>query len=227
MEQFFSYIIGLGAAVMMPILFTVLGLFMGIRFGKAMKSSDFTKDINEYWSQLTEPAARTVTVSIYIDRVRVFPRNIGAYSDLGMIDCYYRPGVSVLGFCIDKYAAAVSAWSSPFMTATYRAGSTKPEYSLLYNPFQSLPSNVDDCELYWNGVSNKARCQYDTSSVDLSIADISPRYDSTNIYYDNLWADAGWNDSPAAVYSWLTNGSPNASELNRLTIYNDVGEFVK
>lgn len=38
MEQFFSYIIGLGAAVMMPILFTVLGLFMGIRFGKAMKS---------------------------------------------------------------------------------------------------------------------------------------------------------------------------------------------
>ena len=38
MEQVFSYIIGLGAAVMMPILFTVLGVCIGIKFGKALKS---------------------------------------------------------------------------------------------------------------------------------------------------------------------------------------------
>lgn len=38
MEQVFSYIIGLGAAVMMPIIFTVLGVCIGIRFGKALKS---------------------------------------------------------------------------------------------------------------------------------------------------------------------------------------------
>lgn len=38
MEQIFSYIIGLGAAVMMPIIFTVLGLCIGIKFGKALKS---------------------------------------------------------------------------------------------------------------------------------------------------------------------------------------------
>ncbi len=38
MEQVFSYIIGLGAAVMMPILFTILGLCIGIKFGKALKS---------------------------------------------------------------------------------------------------------------------------------------------------------------------------------------------
>lgn len=38
MEQVFSYIIGLGAAVMMPILFTLLGLCIGIKFGKALKS---------------------------------------------------------------------------------------------------------------------------------------------------------------------------------------------
>ncbi|MFA6592384.1 MAG: PTS transporter subunit IIC [Bacteroidales bacterium] len=38
MEQFFSYIIGLGAAVMMPILFTILGVCIGIKFGKALKS---------------------------------------------------------------------------------------------------------------------------------------------------------------------------------------------
>lgn len=38
MEQFFSYIIGLGAAVMMPVIFTVLGLCIGIRFGEALKS---------------------------------------------------------------------------------------------------------------------------------------------------------------------------------------------
>ena len=38
MEQVFSYIIGLGAAVMMPVLFTVLGVCIGIKFGKALKS---------------------------------------------------------------------------------------------------------------------------------------------------------------------------------------------
>lgn len=38
MEQVFSYIIGLGAAVMMPIIFTILGFCIGIKFGKALKS---------------------------------------------------------------------------------------------------------------------------------------------------------------------------------------------
>ncbi len=38
MEQVFSYIIGLGAAVMMPIIFTVLGVCIGIKFSKALKS---------------------------------------------------------------------------------------------------------------------------------------------------------------------------------------------
>ncbi len=38
MEEVFKYIIGLGAAVMMPVIFTVLGLCIGIRFGDALKS---------------------------------------------------------------------------------------------------------------------------------------------------------------------------------------------
>lgn len=38
MEQVFSYIIGLGAAVMMPIIFTVLGVCIGIRLGDALKA---------------------------------------------------------------------------------------------------------------------------------------------------------------------------------------------
>ena len=38
MEQVFGYIIGLGAAVMMPIIFTVLGFCIGIKLGKALKS---------------------------------------------------------------------------------------------------------------------------------------------------------------------------------------------
>ena len=38
MEQVFGYIIGLGAAVMMPIIFTVLELCIGIKLGKALKS---------------------------------------------------------------------------------------------------------------------------------------------------------------------------------------------
>ncbi len=38
MEAVFSYIIGLGAAVMMPIIFTILGLCIGIPFGRSLKS---------------------------------------------------------------------------------------------------------------------------------------------------------------------------------------------
>ena len=38
MEQIFAYIIGLGAAVMMPVIFTILGLCIGIKFGDALKS---------------------------------------------------------------------------------------------------------------------------------------------------------------------------------------------
>ncbi len=38
MEHVFSYIIGLGAAVMMPVIFTILGICIGIKPGKALKS---------------------------------------------------------------------------------------------------------------------------------------------------------------------------------------------
>ncbi len=38
MEQVFSYIISLGAAVMMPVIFTVLGVCIGIKLGDALKA---------------------------------------------------------------------------------------------------------------------------------------------------------------------------------------------
>ena len=38
MKEAFAYVIGLGAAVMMPIIFTVLGVCVGIRLSKAVKS---------------------------------------------------------------------------------------------------------------------------------------------------------------------------------------------
>src|SRR5574344_547168 len=41
MEQIFSYIISFGASVMMPILFTIIGLCIGMNFGKALKSGLF------------------------------------------------------------------------------------------------------------------------------------------------------------------------------------------
>lgn len=37
MEQVFGYIIGLGAAVMMPVIFTLLGVCIGIKFGDALR----------------------------------------------------------------------------------------------------------------------------------------------------------------------------------------------
>ena len=38
MKEIFGYIVGLGAPVMMPIIFTILGVCIGIKFGKAVKS---------------------------------------------------------------------------------------------------------------------------------------------------------------------------------------------
>lgn len=38
MEEIFKYIIGLGAAVMMPVIFTILGICIGIRTGDALKA---------------------------------------------------------------------------------------------------------------------------------------------------------------------------------------------
>ncbi len=38
MENVFSYIISLGASVMMPIIFTIIGLCIGMKFGKVLKS---------------------------------------------------------------------------------------------------------------------------------------------------------------------------------------------
>lgn len=38
MQSIFSYIISLGAAVMMPVIFTILGVCIGIKFGDALKS---------------------------------------------------------------------------------------------------------------------------------------------------------------------------------------------
>lgn len=38
MEQVFAYILSLGAAVMMPVIFTVLGVCIDIRLGDALKS---------------------------------------------------------------------------------------------------------------------------------------------------------------------------------------------
>ncbi|MBR1871234.1 MAG: PTS sugar transporter subunit IIC [Kiritimatiellae bacterium] len=38
MKEVFAYVIGLGAAVMMPVIFTVLGVAVGIKFSKALKS---------------------------------------------------------------------------------------------------------------------------------------------------------------------------------------------
>ena len=65
MEQVFSYIIGLGAAVMMPIIFTILGVCIGIKFSKALKGRRRNllaylqkKDINRYRALIAELGLR-------------------------------------------------------------------------------------------------------------------------------------------------------------------------
>ena len=42
--DFFSYINGLGASVMMPIILTIFGVILGAKFGKALRDTQcFTK----------------------------------------------------------------------------------------------------------------------------------------------------------------------------------------
>lgn len=38
MKEVFAYVIGLGASVMMPVIFTILGTLIGIKFSKALRS---------------------------------------------------------------------------------------------------------------------------------------------------------------------------------------------
>ena len=37
-QNIFTYIIDMGASVMMPIIFTIIGLIMGIKFGEAIRA---------------------------------------------------------------------------------------------------------------------------------------------------------------------------------------------
>lgn len=78
MEQVFSYIIGLGAAVMMPVIFTILGMCIGIRFGDSLKSGlkvgvGFVglSIVTALLTSALGPALNTV-VDIYDLQLRVF-----------------------------------------------------------------------------------------------------------------------------------------------------------
>ncbi len=78
MEAVFSYIIGLGAAVMMPIIFTILGVCIGIKFSKALQSGLYVGvgfvGLSVITGLLTEslgPALQSV-VEIYDLRLQVF-----------------------------------------------------------------------------------------------------------------------------------------------------------
>ena len=130
--------------------------------------------------------------------------------------------MSAGGFCYSKYATTVPAWSEPFATITFNTGSKTWDYgTLLYNPFKALPSNVDDC-LVTTYFSMSEACN--VSSVEFSIADITPRYDSSHIYYplsyvdDFVWPTA---PSPRDVYAWVNNlKSPSDAPFN-------AGKFVK
>ena len=55
MEEVFKYIIGLGAAVMMPIIFTILGVCIGIKLPKALKSGLLVGRSEEHTSELQSP----------------------------------------------------------------------------------------------------------------------------------------------------------------------------
>lgn len=78
MEAVFSYIIGLGAAVMMPIIFTLLGVCIGIKFSKALKSGLYVGvgfvGLSVITALLTDsmgPALKAVT-EIYDLKLQVF-----------------------------------------------------------------------------------------------------------------------------------------------------------
>lgn len=78
MEEVFKYIIGLGAAVMMPVIFTILGVCIGIKLGDALKSGlkvgvGFIglSIVTALLTSALGPALNTV-VSIYDLQLKVF-----------------------------------------------------------------------------------------------------------------------------------------------------------
>lgn len=81
MEAVFSYIIGLGAAVMMPIIFTILGVCIRIKFSKALKSGLYVGVGFVGLSVITGLLTSSLSPALH-DLVAIFNLNLGVF-DMG------------------------------------------------------------------------------------------------------------------------------------------------
>jgi PTS system, galactitol-specific, IIC component len=81
MEAVFSYIIGLGAAVMMPIIFTILGVCIRIPFSKALKSGLYVGVGFVGLSVITGLLTSSLSPALH-DLAAIFDLNLGVF-DMG------------------------------------------------------------------------------------------------------------------------------------------------
>ncbi len=84
----------------------------------------------------------------------------------------------------------INDWEKPIGKCTIKKGDKEcTNYVSLYNPFTSIPSEYDNCLLfdYTNyDLIKDAECTFEVGSpISLHVvyADISPRYDNTNVYF--------------------------------------------
>ncbi len=89
-----------------------------------------------------------------------------------------------------SHVTYIDSWSKPIGKCTIKKGETEcTNYVPLYNPFSSIPSEYDNCLLsdYTNyDVWKDAECTFGVTinnGLKVAYADISPRYDNTNVYF--------------------------------------------
>ena len=118
MEEVFSYIIGLGAAVMMPIIFTILGVCIGIKLSKALKSGLLVGvgfvGLSVVTALLTSslgPALSKV-VEIYGLQLKVFDMGWPAAPPMDMNAITKNTSTFTFKFCLEA-SFPKAAWIAP------------------------------------------------------------------------------------------------------------------
>ena len=101
----------------------------------------------------------------------------------------YKNGHGGVSYLEDR-VTYINDWSKPIGKCTIKKGDTEcKNYVALYNPFTSIPSEYDNCLLsdYTDyDVWGDAECTFGVTinnGLQVVYADISPRYDSTNVYF--------------------------------------------
>lgn len=178
--------------------------------------------------KLSQPAAQKVTLYFYFEKLTLWPRTLGDWKKYGdgvqyVSLSYFNSLPSYLKTGDELHYVKTPEFEEPFATCTYNAGEKNCKVTLLHNPFRVVPDSYNTCS------TSNSSCKLEPETDIELFIDISPRYDSNNIYFIDYPGGRGVpetgfvtrNANVPTVYAWINNlnGSSGIS-------YN-VGEFVK